>query len=99
VAEATTLNGNVTATFAKAPAGRVTLSTNNGNVKVSFTGSIDADLEASTIHGEITATFPMSIQTTPGGFGPKSGRAKLGNGGVKIEARAINGNVDVRSGG
>ena len=40
----------------------------------------------------------MAIETTPGGFGPKSGRARLGNGGAKIRAESINGNVELRSG-
>jgi hypothetical protein len=101
VAEATTLNGNVTATFGRAPpaTARVALTTNNGNVKVSLPVGVDADIDASTIHGEITTSFPMAIETTPGGFGPKSGRARLGNGGARIRAESINGNVDVRSGG
>jgi hypothetical protein len=100
VVEATTLNGNVTATFGKAPAAtaRVAVTTNNGNVKVSLPVGIDADIDASTIHGEITTSFPMAIETTPGGFGPKSGRARLGNGGAKIRAESINGNVELRSG-
>jgi hypothetical protein len=99
VAEATTLNGNVDATFGSVPTGRVELSTNNGNVRVSFPAGANADVEASTIHGEITTSFPMAIQTTPGGFGPKSGKARLGNGGARVQAKSINGNVEVRSGG
>lgn len=98
VAEATTLNGNVDVSFAAPPAGRVTLGTNNGNVKVCLPRAIDAEIEASTVHGEITATFPMSIATTPGGWGPKNGQARLGKGGPRIQIRSINGNVEIRGG-
>ncbi len=98
VAEATTLNGSVRAAFGSAPRGNIELTTNNGNVVVTFAAPIDADVEASTVRGEIKTNFPMSIETPPGGFGPKNGRARLGNGGAKIRARSINGDVELRTG-
>jgi hypothetical protein len=99
VTEATTLNGNIDASFASAPTGRATFTTNNGNVKVKLPSGSNADVEVSTMHGEITASFPLAIESTPGGFGPKSAKGKIGSGGAHLQARTINGNVDLRSNG
>jgi hypothetical protein len=96
VVSATTLNGSVDATFASAPVGSIELSTNNGDVRATFSGHIDADVEAETVHGDISTSFPMQISTTPGGFGPKSGRAHVGGGGARIRARTINGDVALK---
>jgi len=98
IAEATTLNGNVDATFGSAPKGTVALTTNNGNVTVHFPAGVDADIDASTSNGQIKTTFPMAIDSVPGGFGPKSGRARLGRGGAHVDAHTINGNVEIRTG-
>jgi hypothetical protein len=99
VTEATTLNGNVEASLSSPPAGRTAFTSNNGNVKVRLPGATNADVEASTMRGEITVTFPMTIESTPGGFGPKNGKGKIGSGGPKLEAKTINGNVEIRTGG
>ena len=98
ITEATTLSGNVDATFALPPTKNVEVTTNNGNVRVKLPSAIDADVEASTMNGTITSSFPMPLETTPGGFGPKSGHARLGKGGPKLEARSLNGNVDLKTG-
>jgi hypothetical protein len=99
VPEATTLNGNVTASFASAPRGKVELSTNNGNVKANLASGVDADIDAETSNGEIMVTFPMAIDAVPGGFGPKSGHARLGKGGARIDAHTTNGNVEIKTAG
>jgi hypothetical protein len=100
IVEATTLNGSVDASFANAPApgSRATFSSNNGNVLVRFPSGTNADVEVSTMHGEIVAGFPLAITSTPGGFGPKSGTGRIGSGGPRIEAKTLNGNVELRSG-
>jgi hypothetical protein len=100
VVEATTLNGKVDASFANAPAPgcRATFSSSNGNVVVHFPSGTNADVEVSTMHGEIVAGFPLAITSTPGGFGPKSGTGRIGSGGPRIEAKTLNGNVELRSG-
>ena len=99
VPEATTLNGNVTASFASAPRGKVELSTNNGNVRANLPSGVDADIDAETSNGEIMVTFPMAIDAVPGGFGPKSGHARLGKGGARIDAHTTNGNVEIKTAG
>lgn len=99
VAEATTLNGSVDVTLPTAPSASVKFSTNNGNVTITLPRATNANLEASTMHGEIKAVVPMSIQSTAGGFGPKSGSGTLGSGGVTIEGRSLNGNVEFRTSG
>jgi DUF4097 and DUF4098 domain-containing protein YvlB len=95
ISEASTLNGDIIATFAQAPAGHVKLSTNNGDVKASFASTLDADVTASTMHGDIVASFPIAISSTPGGFGPKSGRARVGRGGAEVQASTMNGNIEL----
>lgn len=95
VREATTLNGDVTAHFANPPSADATFSTNNGNVRVFFPAHTDASVETSTTSGELRGNVGMRVSSVPGGYGPKSGSATIGRGGPKIQARSINGDIDI----
>ncbi|HEY2510453.1 MAG TPA: hypothetical protein VGI39_06345 [Polyangiaceae bacterium] len=95
VREASTLNGDVIARFANPPSADATFSTNNGDVKVFFPARTDASVEASTAQGELHGNVGMRVSSVPGGYGPKSGSATIGKGGPKIQARSINGDVDI----
>lgn len=93
-ASATTVNGNieiVTSGAAKAE-------TVNGNVAIRLAQNVDAEIGARTVSGEIRSNFPMTIDTLPFGFGPKSGHATLGRGGARVEASTVNGDIDVTRG-
>ncbi len=95
IVEAITANGNVDARLASVPVSQTRFVTTNGNVNVRVPRGTNADVEAATMHGEISASFPMTIHSTPGGFGPKSGAGRIGSGGARIEAKTTNGNVDI----
>lgn len=78
--------------------GGASLRTMNGAITVRLPEKLDADVEASTMNGRIAASFPMTIDTLPMGIGPKTGRARLGKGGARIEAKTMNGDVVLRTG-
>jgi hypothetical protein len=99
MATAGTTNGAIDATMGTVPSRPLSFTSTNGRVHVALPAGVDADVFAATTNGSINANFPMSIQSQPYGAGPKSGRGRLGRGGVHIEARTTNGDVDLRAGG
>jgi DUF4097 and DUF4098 domain-containing protein YvlB len=69
----------------------LTLNTVNGSIHLHVPASISADVEASTVHGRVRSDF-----ATDGVSEDRSNvRFTLGSGGPKIEARTINGSVQI----
>lgn len=88
-----TASGNVTARLARIEGdGNMDFSTASGNVEVALPADANANVELSTVSGNVTTDFP--IQVTRPQYGPGAeAEGKIGNGGRKIEASAVSGNV------
>jgi hypothetical protein len=96
-AVASTTNGAVDASIGAATPGPLSFTSTNGRVRVSLPARIDADVEAGTTNGSIHANFPISVEGPPFA-GPRQGRARLGRGGRRVEARTNNGDVELHAG-
>jgi len=91
---AETVNGSVRASM-----GHFALNTDlkfssvNGSVVAEFADDVNAEVELSTVNGRFLTDFPVTIS---GRIDPKHLRAKIGNGGPRIQMETVNGNVELR---
>ena len=63
--EIKTVNGNVQASFARAPADATSFHTVNGNLDVTFPSELSADLEFRTMNGDVFTDFGVETLTQP----------------------------------
>jgi hypothetical protein len=105
--KASTVNGDLDATFVAAPAGSSEFKTVNGHVDVRFPGSLSADLRLKTMNGGLytdfeTVALPTRASSERRGnrFVLKSDRFasfRVGGGGPELTFETLNGDVRVRS--
>lgn len=94
LAEATTVNGSVTATIGKADwTGDLDFTTVNGGITLTLPADLDADIRASTVNGSVDSDFPITIQ---GRMSPRSLRGRIGKGGRDLELTTVNGSIRLR---
>ena len=88
------VNGGVDVTFAALNDKRIRVDGVNGNIELRFTGATNADLNVRGVNGNIDTDLP-NVQNQE--EESKRGRlkARIGNGGSKIEISGVNGNVDL----
>lgn len=86
------VNGGVDVTFAPLDRKKIQLNDINGNIDLRFEGEVNAELSTWGINGNVDAKLPNVEKDETE---PRRGRvkARIGNGGSKIEANRINGNV------
>jgi hypothetical protein len=104
--EASTVNGDLDASFAAAPTGRSAFKTVNGHVNVTLPSALSADLRLKTLNGGLYTDF----ETTPlpsaakaerenGRFVYRADRhasVRVGAGGPELTFETLNGDVQVR---
>jgi hypothetical protein len=90
---AVTTNGSVTVDLAGAgwSGDGLRLETTNGSVKLNVPAEFSARVEASTVNGHIKTDFPVTVS----GEIEKSLSFVLGSGGSTIEAKTVNGSVQI----
>ena len=92
-ADAATTNGSVAVEMAALPAsGTMELVTTNGNIELTLPREPHVNLEAQTTNGRVYVNYKL---TTEGVISSKAIRGTIGGGGVRIDLRTTNGNVDV----
>jgi hypothetical protein len=91
--EIKTVNGNVEASFARAPADPTSFHTVNGDVDVTFPNDLSANLEFKTMNGDVFTDFEVESLTQP----PTIERTR--NGGRPVMRMNRNSAFRVRSGG
>jgi hypothetical protein len=69
----------------------LTLNTVNGSIRLNLPPNVSADVEASTVNGRIRTEFAADVN----GEDKHSAKFTLGAGGAKIEARTVNGSVQI----
>ena len=93
-AEASTVNGSVTATLGKADwQGELEFSTVNGGITLYLPDNLSTEVEASTVNGDLESDFPLTLT---GRFGPRRMRGTIGAGGRSLELSSVNGSIRLR---
>ncbi|GAB3175539.1 DUF4097 family beta strand repeat-containing protein [Telluribacter humicola] len=109
VTDAHTINGNLEATYATAPADASTYYTLNGDIKVSYPANLSADLQFKTFQGEFytdypqTEVLPTRVVKNQEQRGDKTvykldrnTSVRIGNGGRSLRFETFNGNVYIK---
>jgi len=65
--------------------------TTNGSVKLELPENFSAQIQASTVNGRIHSDFPVTVSGDTG----KNMSFQLGSGGPTVEARTVNGSVNI----
>ncbi len=102
-----TVNGDVDASFARAPAEPTSFRTVNGDVDVTFPANLSAELQFNTMHGDVFTDFDVeSLAATPpdvrrdrGRFVARTSGAsafRIGGGGDRHSFNTLNGDIYVR---
>jgi len=93
MADATTVNGSITAEIGMADWDRdLPFTVVNGNVEVTVPAATNAEARLVTVNGSVTSDFTLTE------FGPGDWRGTLGSGGRALTLTTVNGNVTLRSG-
>ncbi len=95
LAEATTVNGSVYASFGRADwSSELDFSTVNGSVTVEMPAQVSARVRASTVNGSLDSDFPLTIT---GRFGNRRMTGTIGSGdGGELNLSTVNGSIKLR---
>lgn len=88
------INGDVTATLTGAPT-RLTIKTVNGSATATLPKDLSATVALGSVRGAIGSDFAI---TTSGSVSKRKLEGTIGNGGIPIEVKTVNGSVGVRKG-
>jgi hypothetical protein len=105
--EAGTVNGELAASFAKAPASAWAFTTVNGQVSLTFPPGLAADFKFKTMNGEVFSDFAVTpLPAEPIEARPRNGRfvykregftgVRVGKGGPVVRCETLNGDIVVR---
>ena len=106
--EVKTVNGNVEASFARAPREATRFHTVNGELDVTFPNDLSADLEFKTLHGDVFTDFdvqsmqqPATVERTRANGRPvmrmnRNSAFRVQSGGETYSFNTLNGNIYVR---
>lgn len=94
LAEATTVNGSITASMDRADwDGTLSFTTVNGSVTLEMPGDLNCDLSVSTVNGHLDFDFPLTVE---GRFSPRHMKGTIGQGGRSLVIKTVNGSVQLR---
>ena len=105
--EADTVNGELCATFVRAPVSACAFTTVNGDVSLAFPAGLAADFKFKTMNGEAFSDFavtplapePIEAKTRNGRFVYKREgftAVRVGRGGPEVRCETLNGDIVVR---
>ena len=93
-AEATTVNGSITAQMGRADwPDAVEFTTVNGGITLDLPANLSAEVRATTVNGEVTSDFPLLVT---GRFGPRRFHGTIGQGGRELKLSTVNGSIRLR---
>jgi hypothetical protein len=90
---ASTVNGGITVRMGEVGTGDLDFSTVNGSIEVWVPGALNADVDMRTVNGRVSSDFPLTLT---GRINPRHLRAKVGDGGRRINFSTVNGSVELR---
>lgn len=94
LAEATTVNGSITASMDRANwDGTLSFTTVNGSVTLEMPDDLNCDLSVSTVNGHLDFDFPLTVE---GRFSPRHVKGTIGQGGRSLVIKTVNGSVQLR---
>ncbi len=94
LAEATTVNGSITASMNRANwNGTLSFTTVNGSVTLEMPDDLNCNLSVSTVNGHLDFDFPLTVE---GRFSPRHVKGKIGQGGRDLVIKTVNGSVQLR---
>lgn len=102
---ASTVNGDLSASFAALPAGDLHFATVNGELDLAFPADFGADLTAHTLNGEVLTDFdfeslaPKPATSLDGGgrYRLEGSTTRIGRGGPRLECETVNGDILIRA--
>lgn len=93
-AEATTVNGSITASMQRADwSGTLDFTTVNGSVTLELPADLNCDVSISTVNGTISSDYPLTVE---GRFSPRHLKGSIGDGGRTLVVKTVNGSVQLR---
>jgi hypothetical protein len=92
-AEASTVNGSITARMGSAGSEPLDFSTVNGSITLDLPSKLDAELSAATVNGTIETDFPVLVH---GSIGRHHVEGTLGKGGPRLQLETVNGSIRLR---
>ena len=93
-AEATTVNGSITAQLGRADwADAVEFTTVNGGITLDLPATLSAEVRANTMNGDVISDFPLTVT---GRFGPRRFHGTIGHGGRELKLSTVNGTIRLR---
>lgn len=101
---ARTVNGAVKASFTRNPTGIGSFETLNGNVDLTFLPGLSADVHASTQNGGVYSDYEVKALPVKASTERRDGKfilrantgVRIGNGGLDLTLKTLNGNIFVR---
>ncbi len=94
LAEATTVNGSITASLGRANwTGTMDFTTVNGSVTLELPADLSCDVSISTVNGHISSDYPLMVE---GRISPRHVKGTIGEGGRTLVVKTVNGNVQLR---
>jgi DUF4097 and DUF4098 domain-containing protein YvlB len=60
---------------------------------VTLPTKLDADVDLSTVNGSVQSDYPLTLE---GRIDPKHLHGTIGNGGLRLRARTVNGQIELR---
>ncbi|MEZ5402958.1 MAG: hypothetical protein R2729_24990 [Bryobacteraceae bacterium] len=101
-----TVNGPITASFARNPAQACSVRTVSGKVELSFQKDLNADFKLKTLNGKLYSDFPMTAGVAEKASAESKGMKRIyragganggrvGRGGVEIDIHGVNGEVRI----
>ena len=107
--KASTINGNITATYRENPSGASHYKTINGNITATFPDNLSADISMKTMNGEYYTNFPevkhiaSKMEKNEDKSGnrtvykvDKSTGIRIGNGDVALDFQTLNGDIYIK---
>ncbi len=94
LAEATTVNGSITASMGRADwRGTLDFTTVNGSVTLEMPEELHCEVSVSTVNGHIASDYPLTVR---GRFSPRHLKGLIGDGGRDLVVKTVNGSVQIR---
>lgn len=94
LAEATTVNGSITASLGRANwTGTMDFTTVNGSVTLELPADLSCDVSISTVNGHISSDYPLMVE---GRISPRHVKGTIGDGGRTLVVKTVNGSVQLR---
>ncbi len=93
-AEATTVNGSIHASLARAEwSGTLYFESTLGGIVLDLPAELNSDIALLTVDGNLSVEYPVTVD---GAFSPRRLKGRVGTGGRTLSAKTVKGNIQLR---